>query len=112
MHIHRGRRETMSVTTITDLDALAARVKAAQQQYANFSQDQVNTIFRRAALAASNARIRLAQMAFEESGMGVVEDKVIKNHFASEYIYNAYKDTLTCGILESDEAAGTITLAE
>src|SRR5450631_1379762 len=59
-----------------------------------------------------NARIRLAQMAFEETGMGVVEDKVIKNHFASEYIYNAYKDTLTCGELETDEAAGTITLAE
>jgi len=102
----------MSITNITDLDALTARVKTAQQQFATFSQEKVNVIFRSAALAASNARIRLAQLAFEETGMGVVEDKVIKNHFASEYIYNAYKDTLTCGVLESDEAAGTITLAE
>lgn len=102
----------MPVSTIAELDALTARVKAAQQTFAAFSQDQVDVIFRSAALAASNARIRLAQMAFEETGMGVVEDKVIKNHFASEYIYNAYKDTLTCGVLESDDTAGTITLAE
>ena len=76
------------VTTREQLEALIARVKAAQQKFAGFSQKQVDTIFRSAALAAANARIPLAELAVEETGMGVVEDKVIKNHFASEYIYN------------------------
>jgi len=101
-----------AVTTAEDLDALVARVKAAQQKFAEFSQKQVDHIFRNAALAAANARIPLASLAVEETGMGVVEDKVIKNHFASEYIYNKYKDEKTCGILSEDEEAGTITIAE
>ncbi|MGP8260576.1 MAG: bifunctional acetaldehyde-CoA/alcohol dehydrogenase [Acidobacteriaceae bacterium] len=100
------------VTNKEELEALIARVKAAQQKFANFSQAQVDHIFRCAALAAANARIPLAELAVEETGMGVVEDKVIKNHFASEYIYNKYKDDKTCGILSQDDEAGTITIAE
>ena len=100
------------VTNKEELDALVARVKAAQQKYATFSQKQVDQIFRSAALAAADARIPLAELAVEETGMGVVEDKVIKNHFASEYIYNKYKDEPTCGILAQDDEAGTITIAE
>ena len=82
----------MAVTNIAELNALVERVKKAQREYANFTQEQVDKIFRAAALAAADARIPLAKMAVAESGMGIVEDKVIKNHFASEYIYNAYKD--------------------
>ena len=100
-------------STDTDqLDALLARVKKAQKEYATYSQEQVDAIFRSAALAAADARIPLAKMAAEESGMGVVEDKVIKNHFASEYIYNKYKDDKTCGVLEVNEEMGTMTIAE
>jgi acetaldehyde dehydrogenase/alcohol dehydrogenase len=102
----------MPIATIVDLDALTTRVKIAQRRFASYSQEQVDSIFRSAALAASNARIHLAQLAFEETAMGVVEDKVIKNHFASEYIYNKYKDEHTCGILDQDDSAGVITLAE
>lgn len=102
----------MAVTNLAELDALVARVKEAQRQFASFSQEQVDKVFRAAALAASNARIPLAQMAVAESGMGIIEDKVIKNHFASEYIYNAYKDEKTCGILSEDDEMGTITIAE
>ena len=102
----------MAVTNLAELDALVARVKEAQREFASFSQEQVDKIFRAAALAASNARIPLAQMAVAESGMGIIEDKVIKNHFASEYIYNAYKDEKTCGILSQDDEMGTITIAE
>lgn len=82
----------MAVTNLAELDALVARVKRRNKSLRIFSQEQVDTIFRAAALAANNARIPLAQMAVEESGMGIIEDKVIKNHFASEYIYNKYKD--------------------
>ncbi|WP_140136563.1 hypothetical protein, partial [Vibrio parahaemolyticus] len=82
------------------LDAMIARVKKAQEEFATYSQEQVDKIFRAASLAANQARIPLAQQAVEESGMGIVEDKVIKNHFASEFIYNKYKDEQTCGILE------------
>ncbi|AWH87111.1 bifunctional acetaldehyde-CoA/alcohol dehydrogenase [Limnobaculum parvum] len=102
----------MTVSNATELNALVARVKKAQREYANYTQEQVDKIFRAAALAAANARIPLAKMAVEESGMGIVEDKVIKNHFASEYIYNKYKDEKTCGILEEDDTFGTITIAE
>ncbi len=102
----------MTVTNVAELNALVARVKHAQQQYADFTQEQVDKIFRAAALAAADARIPLAKMAVAESGMGIIEDKVIKNHFASEYIYNAYKDEKTCGILETDDTFGTITIAE
>ncbi|HGN3081250.1 TPA: bifunctional acetaldehyde-CoA/alcohol dehydrogenase [Proteus mirabilis] len=102
----------MSVTNVTELNDLVARVKKAQLEFANFSQEKVDAIFRAAALAAADARIPLAKLAVEESGMGIVEDKVIKNHFASEYIYNAYKDEKTCGILSEDLTYGTITIAE
>ena len=102
----------MPVTNVAELDELIARVKKAQREFATFSQEQVDKIFRAAALAANNARIPLAQMAAAESGMGIVEDKVTKNHFASEYIYNKYKDEKTCGILEEDKTFGTITIAE
>nr|WP_291830691.1 iron-containing alcohol dehydrogenase [Candidatus Symbiopectobacterium sp. PLON1] len=102
----------MAVTNVAELNALVERVKKAQQVFANFTQEQVDQIFRAAALAAADARIPLAKMAVAESGMGIVEDKVIKNHFASEYIYNAYKDDKTCGILSEDDTFGTITIAE
>ncbi|MGL6064352.1 MAG: bifunctional acetaldehyde-CoA/alcohol dehydrogenase [Fusobacteriaceae bacterium] len=88
------------------------RVKKAQKEYAEFSQEKVNEIFREAALAANNARIKLARLAVEETGMGILEDKVIKNHFASEYIYNAYKDVKTCGIIEEDISYGIVKIAE
>ncbi|WP_417883915.1 bifunctional acetaldehyde-CoA/alcohol dehydrogenase [Vibrio rumoiensis] len=100
----------MPVTNLAELDALVARVQAAQKEFATFSQEQVDKIFRAASLAANQARIPLAQQAVAESGMGIIEDKVIKNHFASEFIYNKYRDEKTCGILE--EGTDTITIAE
>ncbi|EGU41566.1 aldehyde dehydrogenase family protein, partial [Vibrio splendidus] len=102
----------MPVTNLAELDALVARVKAAQEEFATFSQEKVDAIFRAASLAANHARIPLAQQAVAESGMGIVEDKVIKNHFASEFIYNKYKDEKTCGVLEEDDNLGTMTIAE
>jgi acetaldehyde dehydrogenase/alcohol dehydrogenase len=110
--LEANRMQLAPVTDERELDALVARVKAAQQRFATYSQKQVDHIFRNAALAAADARIPLAEYAVEETGMGVVEDKVIKNHFASEYIYNKYKDERTCGILCEDDEAGTITIAE
>ena len=95
-----------------NLEKTIARVQAAQKQYANYTQKQVDDIFRAAALAANEARIPLAKMAVEETGMGVIEDKVIKNHFASEYVYNKYKTEKTCGEIEYDEAFGIIKVAE
>ena len=94
------------------LNDLVARVKKAQTLYSTFTQEQVDNIFREAALAAADARIPLAQMAVQESGMGVVEDKVIKNHFSSEYIFSKYKNTKTCGVLEEDEEFGIMIIAE
>ena len=88
------------------------RVRKAQQEYARFTQEQVDKIFLAAATAANKARISLARAAVEETGMGVVEDKVIKNHYASEYIYNAYRDTKTCGVIEEDKAYGIRKIAE
>ena len=102
----------MPVTTPQELDELVARVKAAQQRFATYTQEQVDEIFRMAALAAANARLPLSKLAASETGMGVVEDKVIKNHFASEYIYNAYKDEKTCGIVAEDVTFGSMTIAE
>ena len=84
------------------IGGLIKKVSAAQKKFATFTQEQVDEIFRRVALKASSMRIPLAKMAVEETGMGVAEDKVIKNHFASEYIYNKYKDTKACGIIEED----------
>ncbi len=102
----------MPVTNINELNTMIERVKKAQKEFSTYSQEQVDKIFRAASLAANNARIPLAQMAVEESGMGIVEDKVIKNHFASEFIYNKYKDEKTCGILEENDEYGTFTIAE
>jgi acetaldehyde dehydrogenase / alcohol dehydrogenase len=102
----------MSVSTFAELNAMVNRVAKAQRQFATFTQEQVDQIFCCAALAAAGERIPLAQMAVEETGMGVVEDKVIKNHFASEYIFNKYRDEKTCGILSEDQEAGTMTVAE
>jgi len=102
----------MHVHSLAELNALVARVEKAQREFAAFTQEQVDRIFAHAALAAAGERIPLAQMAVEETGMGVVEDKVIKNHFASEYIFNKYKDEKTCGVLSEDEEAGVMTVAE
>jgi acetaldehyde dehydrogenase / alcohol dehydrogenase len=107
-----ARKIVMPVSTLSELDALIVRVKAAQAAFATFTQAQVDAIFRSAALAAADARIALAKMAVEETGMGVMEDKVIKNHFASEYIYNAYKNEQTCGTLDDDRDGGTVTILE
>ncbi len=94
------------------LNQLLARVRAAQEKFSTYTQEQVDEIFYRAAMAANKARIPLAKLAVEETGMGVVEDKVIKNQYASEYIYNAYKDTKTCGVIEHDESYGYTRIAE
>ena len=94
------------------IDALVSKVSAAQKEFANFPQEKVDAIFKAAALAANNMRIPLAQMAVEETGMGVVEDKIIKNHYASEYICNKYLPLKTCGIIETDDATGIIKVAE
>ncbi len=95
-----------------ELDAIIERVQRAQEKYATYSQEKVDAIFLAAAMAANEARIPLAKMAVAETGMGVVEDKVIKNHFASEYVYHKYKDEKTCGEIEYDEAYGIIKIAE
>ena len=102
----------MKATNAEKLIQQIERVREAQRQYATFTQEQVDEIFRKSAIAANNARILLAKMAVEETGMGQVEDKVIKNHFASENIYNQYKNEKTCGVVEVDEAFGIIKIAE
>ena len=100
------------VDRVERLEEELALVRAAQKTYAEFTQEQVDRIFFAAAMAAGKMRLPLAKMAVEETGMGVVEDKVIKNHFASEYIYNAYRDVKTCGVIEEDKAYGITRLAE
>ena len=100
------------VTNPQELTAAMERCRAAQQKFATYTQEQVDKIFLAAATAANKARIRLAKLAVEETGMGIVEDKVIKNHYASEYIYNAYKNEKTCGILEEDRSFGVTRIAE
>ncbi len=100
------------VDSVERLEEEIASVRAAQQKFATFTQEQVDKIFLAAATAANKARISLARLAVEETGMGIVEDKVIKNHFASEYIYNAYRDTKTCGVIEEDKAYGIKKIAE
>ncbi len=100
------------VDSVEKLEEALRRTKQAQQQFATFAQAQVDKIFLAAASAANKARIPLAKMAVEETGMGVVEDKVIKNNYAAEYIYNAYKDTKTCGVIEEDKAFGIKKIAE
>ncbi len=100
------------VDSVEALGTEIENVKAAQQKFAAYSQEQVDKIFLAAASAADNARISLAKLAAEETGMGIVEDKVIKNHYAAEYIYNAYKNTKTCGVIEEDKAYGIKKIAE
>ncbi len=101
----------MIVKTVEDLNELVKLVREAQKKYAEYSQEQVDIIFRHAAQAANENRIKLAKLAVEDTGMGVFEDKVIKNHFASEFIYNKYANDKTCGIVEEDEDAGIIKIA-
>ena len=100
------------IDSVERLEEAIARVRKAQKEFATYTQEQVDKIFFAAAVAANKMRIPLAKLAVEETGMGIVEDKVIKNHYASEYIYNAYKDTKTCGIIDEDKAYGTIKIAE
>ena len=103
---------TMIIDTPEALEAKMNSMKEAQKVFATFTQEQVDKIFKAAATAADKARIPLAKMAVAETGMGVVEDKVIKNHYASEYIYNAYKNTKTCGVIEEDTVYGIKKIAE
>ncbi|MCM1335825.1 MAG: bifunctional acetaldehyde-CoA/alcohol dehydrogenase [Bacteroides sp.] len=100
------------VDSVETLEKKLAQIRAAQEKFAGYSQEQVDRIFKAAAIAANMARIPLAKLAVEETGMGVVEDKVIKNNYASEYIYNTYKNTKTCGIIEEDPAFGIKKVAE
>ncbi|PAB57876.1 bifunctional acetaldehyde-CoA/alcohol dehydrogenase [Anaeromicrobium sediminis] len=102
----------MKVTKPEELLKRFEEVRKAQREFSKFTQEQVDEIFRSAAIAANNSRIKLAKMAVEETGMGIVEDKVIKNHFASEYIYNKYKDEKTCGVIEKDSSFGITKVAE
>ena len=104
--------ERKIVDNVESLEEALVRIRKAQAEFGKFSQEQVDKIFQAAAIAANQARIPLAEMAVAETGMGIVEDKVIKNHFASEYIYNAYRHTKTCGIIEEDKAYGIKKLAE
>ena len=110
------QKEAAVVPTVVDsVETLEAKMKAmreAQKVFATFTQEQVDKIFYEAAMAANKQRIPLAKMAVEETQRGIVEDKVIKNHYAAEYIYNAYKSTKTCGVIEEDEAFGIKKVAE
>jgi len=108
--IRNKRKE--QIDNVEKLEKALVRLREAQKVYSTYSQEQVDKIFLAAASAANRARITLAKMAVEETGMGVVEDKVIKNHYASEYIYNAYKNVKTCGVIEEDKAFGIKKIAE
>ncbi len=105
-------KERKIVDSVESLEETLARVRKAQKKFSAYTQEQVDKIFFAAASAANKARIPLAKMAVEETGMGVVEDKVIKNNYAAEYIYNAYKNTKTCGVIEEDKAYGIKKIAE
>ena len=105
-------KEYEIIDSVETLEKAIKRIRKAQEVFATFTQEQVDKIFLAAASAANKARIPLAKMAVEETGMGIVEDKVIKNNYASEYIYNAYKETKTCGIIEEDKAFGIKKVAE
>ena len=99
------------VDSVEGLERTLKNVRAAQDKFASYTQDEVDKIFKAAAIAANNARISLAHLAVQETGMGVIEDKVIKNHYAAEYIYNKYKATKTCGVIEEDKSAGIKKIA-
>ena len=100
------------IDSVEKLESELERVRAAQKEFSTYTQEQVDKIFFAAAKAANMARIPLAKMAVEETGMGIVEDKIIKNHYAAEYIYNKYKNTKTCGVIEENKAYGTMRIAE
>lgn len=100
------------VDSVEQLKQALGRLHQAQARYATYTQEQVDRIFLAAATAADRARIPLAKLAVEETGMGVMEDKVTKNHFAAEYIYHAYRNVKTCGVLDENKAAGIRTIAE
>lgn len=102
----------MKVTNAQELTARIKQLREAQKKFATYTQEQVDEIFRQAALAANHNRIKLAKLAVEETGMGIVEDKVVKNNFAAEYIYNQYKDMKTCGVLEEDKTSGITKVSE
>ncbi|MCD7732057.1 MAG: bifunctional acetaldehyde-CoA/alcohol dehydrogenase [Oscillospiraceae bacterium] len=110
--VKSAKTERTPVETVEALEATIAKVRKAQEIFATYTQEQVDKIFLAAATAANQARLPLAKMAVEETGMGVVEDKVIKNNYAAEHIYNAYKNTKTCGVIEEDKAYGTKKIAE
>lgn len=102
----------MKVTNAQELTARIKQLRESQKKFATYTQEQVDEIFRQAALAANHNRIKLAKLAVEETGMGIVEDKVVKNNFAAEYIYNQYKNMKTCGVLEEDKTSGITKVAE
>ena len=117
--ISTGQKERKTMTanyplvdSVESFEKALAQVRAAQKTFATYTQEQVDHIFQAAAIAAQQARIPLAKMAVQETGMGVVEDKIIKNQYAAEYIYNAYKDTKTCGVIEQDDNYGITRIAE
>ncbi|MDY4140264.1 MAG: aldehyde dehydrogenase family protein, partial [Eubacteriales bacterium] len=105
-------KEYPIVDSVESFEKALKQVREAQKKFASYTQEQVDKIFQAAALAANRARIPLAKMAVAETGMGVVEDKVIKNHYAAEYIYNAYKNTKTCGVIEESDSFGMMKVAE
>ena len=105
-------KEYKIVDSVESLEDTIKAVREAQKEFAKFSQEQVDKIFLAASIAANQARIPLAKMAVEETGMGVIEDKVIKNHYAAEYIYNKYRNEKTCGVIEEDESYGIKKVAE
>ena len=111
-NLEKALTKSNLVDNAEQLELLIERVKKAQKLYSTFSQEKVDAIFKAAATAADKARIPLAKMAVEETGMGILEDKIIKNHYASEYIYNKHKNAKTCGVIKEDKTNGTKTVAE
>ena len=107
-----SEKEYKKVENVESFKEVFDLVKKAQIEFSKYSQEKVDEIFKAAAIAANRARIPLAKMAVEETGMGVVEDKVIKNHYAAEYIYNKFKNEKTCGVIEEDKAYGLKKVAE
>ena len=107
-----GKKDDIIVDSVEALEKKLSQIREAQEIFATYTQEQVDKIFTAAAIAANQARIPLAKQAVAETGMGIVEDKVIKNHYASEYIYNTYRDTKTCGVIEEDKAYGIKKVAE
>ncbi|MCE5187973.1 MAG: bifunctional acetaldehyde-CoA/alcohol dehydrogenase [Eubacteriales bacterium] len=108
----KQQRIRTPIDSIETMESAFVRLREAQKQFSAYTQEQVDAIFLAAATAANKARIPLAKLAVEETGMGIVEDKVIKNHYASEYIYNAYRGMKTCGVIEEDKSYGIVRIAE